>query len=192
MAESTRGGTQALSNADRSAQAALQGLDRWDALTDQFERHQASCQALEATLLQGDREMGLVFRSGEADVAAMSMLLAMEQNGYVLRTVEDDGGSVSYFEQAKTGHAIAVRLTPEARRAESEQAWSLLAETFGIQGPGCLSELDDFETAFEAQDLGRLEVVPNVRIYPKDDSGRQIKGPGRIKPPRRQTDREVQ
>lgn len=174
---------------EMAGQAARQGLEnvaRWDALVTDFQTYHASYQELETQLTQGERELGLVFHSEAADIAAMGLLLAMEENGYTLREVEQDGpdgGAVSYFEQGETQHALAVRVTRDARRAATEQAWSLLAETFGVSGNACLGMLDDFETAFDAQDLGRLCATPDVRVFPKDETGRQPQGQGRLRPP---------
>jgi hypothetical protein len=105
---------------------------------------------------------------------AMMTLLAMEANGYHLRETVSQQGLVAYFTRADAAHQIAVRTRPAARDGESAARWEVAAETFGMTGESCLYEIEDFETAVEDLDLGRL--LPGDRVYPKDEPGRAALG----------------
>lgn len=116
-------------------------------------------------------ELEVRFLSHEAALApaAVATLIAMEANGYQLSDAVSEGDLVSYFERESAAHQIAVRVSPVARKGEDITAWDLVAETFGLVGEECLYEIEDFETAFQDLNLGRL--TPGRRVYPKDDRG---------------------
>ena len=124
---------------------------------------------LEASVRQLETEVRFLTADAAIATPALVTLLAMEANGYRLRDTLTHEGLVSYFEREGERHRLAVRAAPVARAGESSEQWNVVAETFGMVGEGCLSEIEDFETAVEELEVGIL--VPEDRIYPKDQRG---------------------
>lgn len=139
---------------------------------------------IERNLHQIDLEVRFLGHDAALAPAAVATLMAMEANGYQLRDTASEGDLVSYFAREGAAHQIAVRMAPVERRGEDVAAWELVAETFGMAGEDCLYEIEDFETAFEQLDLGRL--TPGRRVYPKDDRGARV-----IPAPRAKTHHKV-
>lgn len=132
-----------------------------------------------------EQELRFVTQKAELQPAAMITLSAMRQNGYTLREVISEQGLISYFEQAETGHQIAVKLGQPQRTGENTRNWELIAETFQMEDETCLFEIEDFEVAVEEEGIGRIE-RGKIKIYPKDEKSRDPEKRGLLPPPHRE------
>ncbi len=147
-----------------------------------LERTQAALSAQTARLSQLTRELDFLTQQRELLVPAVVTLSAMQSNGYVLRDTVTRDGLIAYFESADKGHDVAVRHRTAVTQG---QPWELDAETFGLQGEGCLFVLDDFVAAAEETGIAELEPAGPARlpkrdgetgiplpVYPTDDAQR--------------------
>ena len=182
---------QTLDQIDRLSQLNLAGaedLARAARETSQLAGKQIQ---LEQEIAAVERAVRFVSLKAELAPAAMTTLMCMEANGYQLGETDSRDMLTFYFQKAERDHQIAVRLAPVK---EDGATWDLLAETFEMQGTECLEELDDFETAMEDLELGRL-VRGDFRVYPKDDRDppQRVWGkiPKPVKQPLRRTRREA-
>ena len=167
-----------LSQVEATARAALDSTTALAAAASSGREFAAGQARLEAHIRQLETEIRFVTQRAELAPVAMVTVEAMEQNGYRLRETVSEQGLIAYFQKEDAEHQLAVRLAPAGPAGEDEGRWDLLAEAFGMKGPACLEELDDFETALA--DQGRLR-RKGSRVYPRDDS--QATLPRR--PPRR-------
>jgi len=176
--EEARAGLEAV---DRVARAGVGTVDELARQTKLGTLLTADQREIEARMHQLEAEVQFVTREAELAPAAMMTLLAMEANGYHLRSTSSRDGLVSYFAQEDARHQIAVRMAPVNRSGENVERWDLLAETFDMVGETCVYEMDDFETAVEDLDLGVLE-RGSLRVYPKDDSSPKERRQGLPRP----------
>jgi hypothetical protein len=167
LADAIAGARQSLSEIAGLADAAVESLG--EASPAELEKLRTEQAELEASVRQLETEVRFLTADAATAPAALVTLLAMEANGYRLCDTVTREGLVSYFAREGEQHRLAVRVAPVARPGEKSEEWQVVAESFGMAGEGCLYEIEDFETAVEELELGTL--VPEERVYPKDERG---------------------
>ncbi len=172
LAHSLGQAREALHAADQIGEAANSGIDALANQAAEGEQLAAREAELERSIQQLESEVRFVTQQAQLMPAAMTTLMAMEQNGYRLGETLSRQGLIGYFEKEGERHQIAVRCAAVSRPGEDLAQWQVLAETFGLLDERCLHEIADFETSVEEQELGSLR-RNQLRVYPKDDRSRR-------------------
>lgn len=171
---------QTLQHSNELAAIGLDDAKQLTSVSAQTQQTATQFAELERQIQSLGRQMEFIRQNESLAPAAMTIILAMQENGYELKQSHSQEEMICYFEHQQHKYQMAIRVAPAIRQGEDIETWDMLAETFDTPGQQCLEELCDFDTAIEQIELGELVRVNRAPypIYPKDDTsrGRQNRG----------------
>lgn len=162
------------------AQQALQHMEKLHDETIQQFKHlgvvieegafqRQEIQVMTTEIQQLECELHFITQQEQLLAPTIMTLVAMRENGYVLRETLSHDDMIAYFESADQSHEVAVR----QRSVQQEQSafadrWQMEVETFRLSDEACLDVLEDFVMGME--ELGEVGMLQQTsQRYPKRD-----------------------